>query len=88
MIRGKNFLVLMDSCLEGHFSNADGMELVRLASSCLQYEPQDRPLIKSLLASLTSLQKDAAVLSLSFFFNFLCLCFLAFLFGKSAQSDL
>ncbi|KAF3334592.1 putative serine/threonine-protein kinase [Carex littledalei] len=61
MIQGRNFLVLMDSCLEGHFSNADGMELVRLASSCLQYEPPDRPLIKSLLASLTSLQKDAAL---------------------------
>ncbi|KAJ4797842.1 kinase with tetratricopeptide repeat domain-containing protein [Rhynchospora pubera] len=61
MIQGKNFLMLMDSCLEGHFSNADGMELMRLASSCLQYEPRDRPVIKSLLASLTSLQKDAAL---------------------------
>jgi hypothetical protein len=24
LIRGKNFLVLMDSCLEGHVSNFDG----------------------------------------------------------------
>ncbi|KAF3443515.1 hypothetical protein FNV43_RR13199 [Rhamnella rubrinervis] len=28
LIRGKNFLMLMDSCLEGHFSNDDGTELV------------------------------------------------------------
>lgn len=51
----------MDSCLEGHFSNADGAELVRLASRCLQYEPRDRPIIKSLVTSLGSLEKDAEV---------------------------
>ncbi|OAY78170.1 putative serine/threonine-protein kinase [Ananas comosus] len=61
LIRGKNFLVLMDSCLEGHFSSTDGTEVVRLASRCLQIEPRERPNVKSLVTALTSLQKDAAV---------------------------
>ncbi|XP_068649640.1 serine/threonine-protein kinase BSK5-like [Aristolochia californica] len=61
LIRGKNFLMLMDSCLDGHFSNDDGTELVRLASRCLQYEPRERPNAKSLVASLTSLQKETEV---------------------------
>ncbi|KAG6488508.1 hypothetical protein ZIOFF_049751 [Zingiber officinale] len=61
LIRGKNFRTLMDSCLEGHFSNADGAELVRLASRCLQYEPRDRPIVKSLVTSLGSIEKDAEV---------------------------
>lgn len=60
-IRGKNFLTLMDSCLEGHFSNDDGTELVRLASRCLQYEPRERPNAKSLVAALTPLQKESEV---------------------------
>ncbi|KAK7262514.1 hypothetical protein RJT34_30088 [Clitoria ternatea] len=63
LIRGKNFLLLMDSCLEGHFSNDDGTELVRLASRCLQYEPRERPNVKSLVTALTSLQKETSVLS-------------------------
>ncbi|RDX75123.1 putative serine/threonine-protein kinase BSK3 [Mucuna pruriens] len=63
LIRGKNFLMLMDSCLEGHFSNDDGTELVRLASRCLQYEPRERPNVKSLVTALTSLQKETSVLS-------------------------
>ncbi|XP_044472861.1 serine/threonine-protein kinase BSK5-like [Mangifera indica] len=61
LIRGKNFLMLMDSCLEGHFSNDDGTELVRLASRCLQYEPRERPNAKSLVASLLPLQKETEV---------------------------
>lgn len=61
MIRGKNFLMLMDSALEGHFSNDDGTELVRLASRCLQYEARERPNAKSLVISLMSLQKEAEV---------------------------
>lgn len=61
LIRGKNFLMLMDSCLEGHFSNDDGTELVRLASRCLQYEPRDRPNARTLVTSLTSLQKETEV---------------------------
>ncbi|XP_020973534.1 probable serine/threonine-protein kinase BSK3 isoform X2 [Arachis ipaensis] len=51
LIRGKNFSLLMDSCLEGHFSNDDGTEIVRLASRCLQYEPRERPNAKSLVLS-------------------------------------
>ncbi|MBA0677480.1 hypothetical protein Goari_018886 [Gossypium aridum] len=61
LIRGKNFLMLMDSALEGHFSNDDGEELVRLASRCLQYEARERPNAKSLVVSLISLQKEAEV---------------------------
>lgn len=61
LIRGKNFLMLMDSCLEGHFSTDDGTELVRLASRCLQYEPRERPNAKSLVTALTPLQKETSV---------------------------
>eukprot|EP00256_Glycine_max_P059967 XP_014628631.1 serine/threonine-protein kinase BSK6 [Glycine max] len=61
LIRGKNFLMLMDSALEGHFSKDDGTELVRLASRCLQYEARERPNAKSLVASLLSLQKETEV---------------------------
>ncbi|KAK6935782.1 Serine-threonine/tyrosine-protein kinase, catalytic domain [Dillenia turbinata] len=61
LIRGKNFLMLMDSCLEGHFSNDDGTELVRLASRCLQAEPRERPNARSLVTALTSLQKETEV---------------------------
>ena len=59
--------MLMDSCLEGHFSNDDGTELVRLASRCLQYEARERPNAKSLVTALTPLQKDTQVCHL-----FLC----------------
>lgn len=61
LINGKNFQMLLDSCLEGHFSNDDGNELVRLATRCLQYEPRDRPNTKSLVIALSSLQKEAEV---------------------------
>ncbi|XWS67167.1 hypothetical protein CRYUN_Cryun05aG0263800 [Craigia yunnanensis] len=61
LIRGKNFLMLMDSALEGHLSNDDGTELVKLASRCLQYEARERPKAKSLVISLVSLQKEAEV---------------------------
>ncbi|KAK7257846.1 hypothetical protein RIF29_32109 [Crotalaria pallida] len=63
LIRGKNFQMLMDSGLEGHFSNDDGTELVRLASRCLQYEPRERPNAKSLVTALTPLQKETSVSS-------------------------
>lgn len=53
--------MLMDSCLEGHFSNDDGTELVRIASRCLQYEPRERPNAKSVVAALTPLQKQTDV---------------------------
>eukprot|EP00268_Persea_americana_P023977 TRINITY_DN2348_c0_g1_i5.p1 TRINITY_DN2348_c0_g1~~TRINITY_DN2348_c0_g1_i5.p1 ORF type:complete len:494 (-),score=102.52 TRINITY_DN2348_c0_g1_i5:658-2139(-) len=61
LIRDRNFLMLTDSCLEGQFSNDDGTKLVRLASCCLQYEPRERPSAKSLVASLTPLQKETDV---------------------------
>lgn len=55
--------MLTDSCLEGHFSNDDGMELVRIASRCLQHEPRERPNAKSIVAALT-LQKKTDVSAL------------------------
>ncbi|KAE8681014.1 putative serine/threonine-protein kinase [Hibiscus syriacus] len=61
LIRAKNFPMLMDSCLEGQFSNDDGTELVRLASRCLQYEARERPDVKSLVTGLTPLQKETVV---------------------------
>ncbi|CAA2941899.1 probable serine threonine- kinase At5g41260 [Olea europaea subsp. europaea] len=61
LIRGKNFPMLVDSCLEGHFSNDDGTELVRLATRCLQYEARDRPNAKILVTSLVSIQKETEV---------------------------
>ncbi|CAN6576227.1 hypothetical protein C1H46_036836 [Malus baccata] len=63
LIRGKNFLMLMDSALEGNFSNDDGTELVRLASRCLQYEARERPNAKSVVTALMSLQKETEVAS-------------------------
>ncbi|KAL6142208.1 hypothetical protein ACLB2K_060491 [Fragaria x ananassa] len=63
LIRGKNFLMLMDSALEGNFSNDEGTELVRLASRCLQYEARERPNAKSLATALMSLQKETEVAS-------------------------
>lgn len=56
--------MLMDSALEGHFSNDDGTELVRLASRCLQYEARERPNAKSLVTALVPLQKDSEVCTL------------------------
>jgi hypothetical protein len=63
LIRGKNCAMLMDSALEGHFSNEDGTELVRLATRCLQYEARERPNVKSLVTSLVTLQKESDVAS-------------------------
>jgi BR-signaling kinase len=51
----------MDSALDGHFSKDDGTELVRLASRCLQYEARERPNAKSLVETLTPLQKETEV---------------------------
>lgn len=61
LIRDRNLQMLTDSCLEGQFSNDDGTELVRLASRCLHYEPQERPNTRSLIAALTPLQKETEV---------------------------
>lgn len=70
LIRGKNFLMLMDSCLDGHFSNDDGTDLVRLASRCLQYEARERPNVKSLVSSLAPLQKETEVCANQIIFLF------------------
>ncbi|KAL9245350.1 hypothetical protein vseg_019012 [Gypsophila vaccaria] len=61
MIRDRNLQMLTDSCLEGQFSNDDGTEIVRLASRCLHYEPQERPNTRSLVAALAPLQKETEV---------------------------
>ncbi|KAE8712878.1 putative serine/threonine-protein kinase [Hibiscus syriacus] len=61
LIRDRNIQMLIDSCLEGQFSNDDGTELVRLASRCLLYEPRERPNPKSLVAALIPLQRDTEV---------------------------
>ncbi|KAL8154805.1 hypothetical protein AgCh_000240 [Apium graveolens] len=53
--------MLMDSCLEGHFTNDNGTELMRLAMRCLQYEAGERPDTKSIVAALLSLQKETEV---------------------------
>jgi hypothetical protein len=61
LIRGKNMLLLMDSYLDGQFTNDDGTELVRLASRCLQFEPRERPNAKMLVTALTPLQRRTEV---------------------------
>ncbi|EPS58739.1 hypothetical protein M569_16073, partial [Genlisea aurea] len=61
LIRGNNFQMLIDSCLEGDFSEEDGAKLVLLATCCLQYEQRQRPRVKSLVSSLMSLQKETEV---------------------------
>ncbi|CAI9106885.1 OLC1v1006127C1 [Oldenlandia corymbosa var. corymbosa] len=61
LLHGKSIQMLVDSCLEGHFSNDDAAELVRIATRCLQYEPRDRPNAKALVISLTPLQKEREV---------------------------
>ncbi|KAG5574044.1 hypothetical protein H5410_063810 [Solanum commersonii] len=61
LIKDRNLEMLTDSCLEGQFSTDDGTELVRIASRCLQYEPRERPNLKSLVSALYPLQKEAEV---------------------------
>ncbi|XP_042046562.1 serine/threonine-protein kinase BSK2-like isoform X2 [Salvia splendens] len=58
LIRGKNVLLLMDSSLEGQYTNEDATALVELASKCLQYEARDRPGLKFLLTAVAPLQKQ------------------------------
>jgi BR-signaling kinase len=61
LIRGKNMLLLMDSYLEGQYTTDDGVELVRLASRCLQFEPRERPNAEMLVTALTPLQRRTEV---------------------------
>ncbi|KAI3806433.1 hypothetical protein L1987_22338 [Smallanthus sonchifolius] len=57
--------MLTDSYLNGHISNDDRTELVRIASHCLQYSPEERPNAKSVVAALTYLQKQTDASSLA-----------------------
>ena len=68
LIRSKNMLLLMDSYLEGQYSSDEGVELVRLASRCLQFEPRERPSVRNLVTLLTALQKQAEVSSMCIVF--------------------
>ena len=61
MIRGKNILSLMDSHLEGNFSNEEATVVFNIASQCLQYEPRERPNVKDLVTTLAPLQNKADV---------------------------
>lgn len=61
MIRGKNIVALMDSHLEGNFSNEEATAVFNLASQCLQYEPRERPNVKDLVTTLGPLQSKANV---------------------------
>lgn len=57
MFRGKNYLVLMDSALDGQYSDEDRTELIHLATRCLRFEPDERPRIKFLTLALSRLEK-------------------------------
>ncbi|XP_015896786.3 serine/threonine-protein kinase BSK2 [Ziziphus jujuba] len=63
LIRGKSVLLLMDSSLEGQYSNDDATKLIELASKCLQSEAKDRPDTRFLLAAVAPLQKQKEVAS-------------------------
>lgn len=54
-------LSLLDSSLEGQYTQEDATELVELASKCLQYEARDRPDIKFLLLAVEPLLKQKEV---------------------------
>ncbi|VVB12899.1 unnamed protein product [Arabis nemorensis] len=59
LFQGKNYLVLMDSALDGQFSDEDRTELMHIASRCLKTEPEERPSMKFLMATLARIQKRA-----------------------------
>ncbi|KAF5797205.1 putative protein kinase RLK-Pelle-RLCK-XII-1 family [Helianthus annuus] len=58
LIKRRDWMLLMDSHLEGNFSDDDGIKLIRTTLHCLEYEPQERPNIESVVAALTPLQKQ------------------------------
>ncbi|KAF6134170.1 hypothetical protein GIB67_013567 [Kingdonia uniflora] len=63
LIRGNNVLLLMDSSLEGQYTNEDATKLVELASKCLQSEARDRPNTKFLLTAVAPFPKQKEVAS-------------------------
>ncbi|XP_051151128.1 serine/threonine-protein kinase BSK8-like [Andrographis paniculata] len=63
LIRSRKIQMLVDSGLEGQFTNDDDTEFVRLASRCLQYEPRERPSPKSLVTALIPIQRETEISS-------------------------
>ncbi|XAR54837.1 Non-specific serine/threonine protein kinase [Bertholletia excelsa] len=61
LIRGQNVLLLLDSSLEGQYTNDDATKLIELASKCLQSEARDRPDTIFLLTEVAPLQKHKEV---------------------------
>lgn len=61
MIYGKNVSQLMDPNLMGNFSIEEATIVFQLASQCLQYEDQENPNIKDLVATLEALQTKTEV---------------------------
>ena len=59
LFQTKNYLVLVDSALDGQFSDEDRTELVHIASRCLKTEPEERPSIRFLMSTLSRLQRRA-----------------------------
>ncbi|KAM0044906.1 hypothetical protein Hdeb2414_s0010g00358631 [Helianthus debilis subsp. tardiflorus] len=41
LIKRRDWMLLMDSHLEGNFSDDDGIKLIRTTLHCLEYEPQE-----------------------------------------------
>ena len=78
-------LSLMDSHLEGQFTTEDGMEVVRLASRCLQYEPRERPSVRALVTALTPLQRKNEVGVSCFYFVFMTTIFSLLVHKKYGQ---
>ncbi|KAL1188510.1 putative inactive receptor-like kinase BSK12 [Cardamine amara subsp. amara] len=56
MIYGKNVIQLMDPNLMGIFSIEEATIVLQLGSRCLQYEDQENPNIKDIVATLETLQ--------------------------------
>ncbi|KAH0847480.1 hypothetical protein HID58_090015 [Brassica napus] len=53
------YLRLVDSALDGQFSDEDRTELMHIASRCLKTEPEERPSIRFLMSTLSRLQRRA-----------------------------
>ncbi|PKA56149.1 putative serine/threonine-protein kinase [Apostasia shenzhenica] len=65
LIRRRRFSLVMDSSLDNQCSEDDQAKLLQLASSCLQYEPRNRPSLRSLVAALFMLEEHSQVPSSS-----------------------
>ncbi|KAJ0228887.1 Kinase with tetratricopeptide repeat domain-containing protein [Hirschfeldia incana] len=65
LFRSKNYAELMDSALDGQFSDEDRTELIHLASRCLKTDPNERPGLKFLTSTLSRLQRRAELRTIS-----------------------